>query len=796
LTDFPRRFLVSALSPDVWCRILDFLENLEVTSLWITGSSVIRRRLGSQGGWKVLKVGNPREPPFFKEWPRWLLPQLHGLSVLHISPVHSSCLSNLLRPSIQDIMDLPKSITELKLDFVDGIRDEFLPILPPGLTQLSLPKNRSISHVGLQSLNPNIHILDLTSNLIVKDLSKLSRDLSSYTASSATITPSFPIIIGLPPTLVELKLISSNLDQFFWSMDDLALFAPHSTLSSLSISPIGPSKLDVQQIQLPQQLTSLCLSGNPKLEEFCLTSLPRSLLTLQLLFHNTNVWYDWSNDSLQHLPRTLTHLELMPIELRKKNSFSSSLATTRLSPTCLQFLPSNLITFRLLKLQVSTEEITIPQQGSRAATIVRLQSYLDLSMPYLPSSITDLYLSLRHNKATIFPSIEHLPQGLKYFPQGSVEFRRPSNGVRTIAPLATTTTTTTRSSLSKSNSSSNVVDAMLPLPPLRHANSDLPKPPPISSRKGFKVLPFIESITTGLYPALEFDHGPLLLKSTHRNQQQLESWLLNQTHPSRLRELAWVFPRLPKSINACFPSTLVSLYIECVDYQVQDEDILALPSSLTRLVVDGSMNLTDECLPALPHELVELTLQLMTEVQGHLYPFPKKLTKLSLGSSCVKSYAPSLPYWTTSLSLDSEMIYETTFTSHGFPPFLTHLKLSQTKEISGTTIRILPQTIISLEIPFLDMFDDDVEYIPRGMKRFDAISGCTNLSISSARNWPPVLTHLALHGDLFTNHAISLLPKTLKKINLCNASLIDPATIRTCLGPSIQSWAIGSSHGP
>jgi hypothetical protein len=792
---------VSALSPEVWTYLLEFLGNLEALSLWITGNTLIRMRLGSQSGWKRLKFSGEFVLPHLQKWPAWLLPQLHGLSILHISPRNSACLLPLLRPSLQDIMELPKSLTDLELNFVDGIRDEFIPHLPPGLTRLSLPLNRSISHRGLEKLNPKITILELWSNMILNDISRLPSNLESYSACCEAFSPTQSnIFLQLPLQLIELTLVSTKTKNPTWNMDHLNLSSVHQYLSSLYISPIDIGTIIPRKLSLPPQLTSLELIGNPRIEEECLTALPRTLTLLKLIFKPSTVYLRWTNKGIKMLPRSLTHLEVMPDEKQKFGVHWPIIrADTTLTPECLSYMPNGLKTLRLLQLiPPTTLDMSNFMNGTvvnRSFAIKALQTELDQYSHLLPASITDLYLLLFWNNISIFPSIDSLPTSLITFEFGSTFLGdiedcldNDHNSIMK-APLPTKehqngnpSSSSQSLPLPNSSSQSSNMDHISPDNYLTSAQNSTFRPKNVILPKNFA---HISNAYSGFnWPRISPFRVATSLEKT------FSQWLL-QFPPSGLQHLSLVWCE-----NYIFPipSTLTSLILIST-YKFDDSYILSFPATLTMLhLKNHNSELTDECIPALPHDLIILSLPSKNKIRGDIYPWPKRIQCLELGPSDISDYRPQFPYWTTQLILYSESITDSSF-SIGIPPFLTQLTLTNCQMLTGKCLPYLPDALTSLTAPKLELEDDDIVNLPKSLRFLDLRASGSFLTWKSAGDFPPLLQDLRILAPLYTNDAISRLPRSITHLLLPNARMIDNTTLMDCFWPALKAWKVGFVQG-
>jgi hypothetical protein len=885
------------VSADVWTKMLEHLDNLELISLFMTGSSVVRQKLCSQGGWKVFKVGRRFDVPFVTKWPRWLLSLLQGLSILEISPYHPEVILPTLRPLLQDIMALPKSLTNLELNFAGCIRDEFIPHLPPGLTRLSLPRNRSITHDGLQMLNRNIINLNLGSNLIISDPSRLPPGLASYTGSCNAILPKSVVIDSFPSELIELKLLQVNKMKSAWLPEHLHFFAHHSCLLSISIAYIVHIETEAvivpMALSLPPQLTSLELIGNPVIPPTCLSSLPRSLLKLRLLFLNGfKVNLEWPNDMIATLPRNLTHLEVMP----QWNEFGSRKAacSSLLTPECLMNIPSEIRTLRLYELRpneaVSMNAISNQRHAYQLSNNQILQKHLDEYMSYLPTSITDLYIkiSLENSRPPTFPSAKLLPPRLVSFPAGTLQMPQGNSASLSLSMVGHPNVkigSMTGIPIPISPKQALGIPIQLPILPTHpiHGHPQIWPPqmgalptPPIAAPSGLVISPpslsppseaaasiihnipgiadnWIPPVPTHPSPPSSFPFpvplpaaallGPLLPPSlTSVSIECPEKCPFDDAEPTTVfngnnagnQSLLWLkrLSMLSNSIHSSsnssntmqlgtlldplrgqrvcqllrlshfnftaehlhfLPSSLTALEIHPMG-KLYDNDILKLPASLTDLkIYDYDATLTDECLPAMPLDLVRLTLLYTNRIRGNIYPFPKKLQVIKLGKhiEMIRNYQPIFPHWTTELSLSTTYINDDTF-AHGFPPFLTSLKIPSETLLSREIVPKFPQTLIHLDIPHLELYDQDVILLPRGMRTFEASKACHDLSEASCKDWPPLLEKLDISGELFTNAAIKALPRSLQVLRLHNAVLVNQSIIQESLGPAMKEWTIRS----
>jgi hypothetical protein len=246
------------------------------------------------------------------------------------------------------------------------------------------------------------------------------------------------------------------------------------------------------------------------------------------------------------------------------------------------------------------------------------------------------------------------------------------------------------------------------------------------------------------------------------------------------------------------PQRLTSLNLSCSSFS--DEDILALPDSLTELLLTETGTLTDECIPAMPHNLKRLRLGTFHRIHGDIYPWPSKLTHLDLNTPDYMEvgdrfrFQPKLP--SSLLCLKLSTLRSNEVFVHGLPPFLTKLVIRGNPDIFVKEwLQILPETLVKYHHPDLDMYDDDVKYLPRSLRSFEAEYRSENLSAASSKDWPPLLRKLTIQGCLFSNEAISNLPRTITDLKITGTTMCDFTTLRACFGPAIQKWSVGSFVG-
>jgi hypothetical protein len=783
--------------------VLDYLDNVEAISLWMTGSTLIRQRLGFQGGWKVLKVGGRNQAPFYRIWPRTLVNNLHGLSVLEVSPPHVDALLPMLKPSLHDLKQLPKSLSDLQFDFVDPLTDEWLLHLPPQLTRLALPANRAISCSGLRNLPPNLETLDLRSNLRILTFSDLPRTLLRYTCLDEAMVPRVNLSFELPNDLVSLKIVSKKKGDPIWNMSDLACLALHSSLTVLKIEAIGSFVLSNRNIAFPRSLTSLTLTGNPILEESDLLQLPPSLQRLQLFFCE-EVDLRWSDASIGTLPRSLTHLEVLPASkvIKAARRYERFPCRSNLTPECISFLPSGMRVLKLHQLIPKPDFSVLVAQPQRYAptvhrrTVDDLQAHFDVYAPLLPQGLVELSLRLVYRSLSIAPSLEHLPRSITNLSYMNLALKPNKMAGGT------------------SQTYERISDLQIIFPPDFVPNPSVP--PLLTSMRNATSWDDHYRVPTVISTESRFP-GPFWFLSSHSFSNLRKLIWTYRKHKTESRQVPLEFYKRNPQIDsycACdllqaLPKQLTTLDLEMNMFK--DEDVMLLPDSLTELRLSVTpYYLSDECLPALPHNLTSFSIRSPHAIRGNVHPWPKKLLHVSLSrvgagqnayatsNSVVKTsfFQPKFPKYLQTLQLNCPNLSSNFLFLHGgAPPFLTSLVLLSVSSINPSILPMLPETLVRFEYPALEFYDEDVKFFPRSLRYFYSPNGGTYVTDTSASEWPPLLRELHVKGCLLTNEGIKKLPKTIEKLFLPYAMHVDQTSIRSCFGTAMQQWNIDSITG-
>jgi hypothetical protein len=239
-----------------------------------------------------------------------------------------------------------------------------------------------------------------------------------------------------------------------------------------------------------------------------------------------------------------------------------------------------------------------------------------------------------------------------------------------------------------------------------------------------------------------------------------------------------------------FPNRLLTLHLS-ISFELLDKDILLLPASLTILeITRGADLLTDECIPALPHGLIKLSVVCSNEIKGERYPWPHKIQYLALAES---SRNPRFPPFLTKVKLNSSDITDNSLMT--LPRGLTSIDICNSTRLTGECIQFLPDSLISLKMTHLDFEDEHVALLPRGLRVVQCPFGGLDISDASVDDWPPIITTLAIRGSFITNAGLRRLPRSLVRLTLQDNELIDRSTARSCVGSKvslfyIRGWSI------
>jgi hypothetical protein len=440
-----------------------------------------------------------------------------------------------------------------------------------------------------------------------------------------------------------------------------------------------------------------------------------------------------------------------------------------LTPECIPFLPPKLkvLSIKALSLPISYDTRVLDQDDlDDDVALLVLQVFLNQYTSTLSSTITDLSLQLRYRHWTVCPKLDHLPESL-------VRYHNSAITILGDHISQTTTSIYDANSAVKSPDRGDMEIALVPAPWGQNERKRCCLPVGLQSIST-RGVPLYGTLILGLGFNLDLlwirQHAGATLKC-------LQLYNVDLTH-------------LP-----LLPSTLEKLSLSSTT-PFEDSHMLCLPDSLTQLDLSQApqvpSHLTDECVPALPHDLVSLSFDGATRIRGDKYHWPAKLTRLHLnclGLPLAHHIVPLVPHWATYLEYCGYNLRDDLF-SRVLPPFLTQLLILTETQLTGAFFALLPDTLTHIRVDHISLQDKDIGSLPRYLKRFQSSKGGDFLTDNSAPCWPPLLQSLCHTGSLYTREALRALPRSLKVLVLPKAKLIDPNCCQELLPPNC-SWSVG-----
>ena len=755
--------------------MIEFLDFDESLALYLTGTSHLHHLLCAQGGWRTLHIHTQQYFACIDHWPRLLLQKLTGLRSLRIGVSSVYRPMPMMKLGPQDIFSLSRFLTDLELDFMDWLEDDSIEHLPPSLTRLWLPFNTGISHKGLAHLPKTLLALNLKCNRNVTDANLLPRQLCHYVAHPLALLPCDSTFNGLPPFLerLDIKAPVGIREDADWTVFDISsLKAPllrHLTLEVTNdISDTSIERERTHIWHFPPQLEVLCLSGTgcSNLVHQSIPSLPQTLTKLKLSFDYA-IYLDWSDQDLTHLPRGLKHLEIFPTPrkqgimhsqtdyvryrlpgtslkaaLDSRNLFysgSSSVPVEGLSIECFPIVPRTLHTLRI--------EVLRAPDGIYRTQRERLYHPIELKLEILPETF-DL-------------SMETLLQSL---------------------PATITCLWSYIAYREESEEPIQIFALRYALPPLLRSYSGII--PPIHQKVAFNpttdVVPYESRLENVLYAYENTSfHKPIAAIAWDGNP------LTGMTHLKQLK-VGWNCPGLIESLFLLRNLTTLDFMYA----QITDKDILCLPDGLLSLQINTPPPgmITDQMIPALPHDLLRLSL-ISTDVLGDVFPFPKKLTSLCLKTYFEKSKSkprgyivPLLPPYLVTVSLKSDRL----FNDESFLNLPSRLSKFEASNLNGQFFEHMPRSLIEIKVVSGHVFDEHVRCLPRGLKIFQGSETGSELSDRSAADWPRSLSTLTLNIQNLSDKGLKELPREMLIVSL------PAARYTTCTQPNEVDDLIGT----
>lgn len=220
---------------------------------------------------------------------------------------------------------------------------------------------------------------------------------------------------------------------------------------------------------------------------------------------------------------------------------------------------------------------------------------------------------------------------------------------------------------------------------------------------------------------------------------------------------------LPLSEEVQHLPRLVSLYYT---KWIVDAAVLELPHGLKTLTCSFPSDLTDECIPALPHELTSLTLLESCQLTLTKYPLPASLRSLSIAESPAVDFS-LLPKNLTCFHTDSALEDDSILT---LPASITELRLPNTDATNFILPYLHPQ-LYHLELHSIILYEDDIPRLPRFLKVLK-ITRCPSITDFCLLQLPCLLSTLHISGEYISDAGIAHLPRSITALGLPKSTLL------------------------
>lgn len=226
-------------------------------------------------------------------------------------------------------------------------------------------------------------------------------------------------------------------------------------------------------------------------------------------------------------------------------------------------------------------------------------------------------------------------------------------------------------------------------------------------------------------------------------------------------------------------------HLEVLAFPPEDGDVSKFGDDLKVLRIEAAHNLSSACIPALPHELTELSLIYCQRMSIDQFRMPESLRKLELKRIPRLRFC-MLPPLLTIFHCD---IYELTNKEIAYlPKTITDLKLEGTISLTQACFRSLPSRLLYLELSTIELDDHHVHHLPRSLRSLAFRNGSHDITKEGVLQLPPLLRLLALTGEYFTDEMIEALPRSLIQLQLPMAEYLTTECLDllphslTCLG--------------
>ena len=220
-----------------------------------------------------------------------------------------------------------------------------------------------------------------------------------------------------------------------------------------------------------------------------------------------------------------------------------------------------------------------------------------------------------------------------------------------------------------------------------------------------------------------------------------------------------------------FPTSLTRVFLPS-SQNITDDSILALPRGLKDLIL-GSTQLTDACVVNLPPNLLELVIRcdFSDEVIANL---PRTLKVLNMGSNTRMSDASisSLPPFLERLNL----LQNTRLTDAAMerlPRSLAHLNLYGNSNITDAGIAHLPAGLTYLNLSNSQIGNNGISNMPRGLVELILIEN-TRITDAGLLHLPRTLTHLRMRkNQQITGMGLRGLPIGMRSLHVERAHITE-----------------------
>lgn len=696
--------------------------------LWFSGSKSMIAAISAGGSLHRFELKAKAHTVVFK-WPLSIISTLSGLHVLRLAASSDLFIEEWLYITSTELSALPRSIIDLELDFEDKLVDSDVPLLPPNLTRLVLPRSRFLTTSGIKAMPRSLLTLDISQIKLFE-----ARDLPPG-LTRLKCAADWDLVFGslFPPSICCLTLTEGAVI----SAESLK----HASKELFSLKIHGSSyHTDFSPNWLPEcssffsYLISLDLRNVSLDSEQIFSLLPAALLKLRLGW-DLKTPPKFSDSISAMLPRQLLSFVLMPkyYELDQKKRFPKSIMdfprANGLTQNFVDFLPQTLTKLHVwvLNLPIDINTSSRVQYGI-CADIYRK----------LPPKLTDLNIGL---PSSCYPTNPFSYQDESFSTASQYSYPCASS---TLAPGCLVPASAAKIVIRR-------VDSLAFFP----------------GWEKYESLPNIRR--------MQIQHDQMDWRDLRPDWYIVCLRAFDSPgvfRPSRLTHIRGRFPRAGKFLKY-LPRTVT--FLEMQEGSLKNEHVRHLPDGLKFLLVAASHMLDDDCIPSLPHSLEVLRLEKSPNITlaPHHFKLPQSLRFLHIDGI---SSSPSLPSHLTIFHSASRIISDQVISY--LPRTVTALRLTGTRKLSGSCFSKLPLNLLTLELLSVHMVTNNITDLPRSLRTLAIHKGVQNLSDSEVQALPPKLTSLTLSGAQFTNDTLKLLPAQLITLVLTQPKFLGIECIR------------------